>query len=224
MQALGSTLVWGPPLLFCLSPMYVDHQTQADESSCLFGLTWSVVPGRPRGLGEAAGVYGESSGRLGQGKPAVFLVCLCWLCQPPQGVWKQSAPALSLRPHPWSPHLHTQCPARCRQMWAHELLLSWEVPFSTVFMVNFLRFAFRAHVSLFSPLRFQSFSDPSVRGFPMCGNLLSSCLPSPGFSYSSQNHLSPFSLPNSNEIDLPFWKSEVLCQHSKDVLWELFYM
>lgn len=146
------------------------------------------------------------------------------LCQPPQGIWKQSAPALFLRPPPWSPRLHTQRPARCRQMWAHELLLSWEVPFSTVFVVNFLRFAFRAHVTLFSPLRFQSFSDPSVRGFPMCGNLLSSCLPSPGFSYPSQNRLSPFSLPNSNEIDLPFWKSEVLCQHSKDVLWEMFYM
>lgn len=48
------------------------------------------------------------------------------------------------------------------------------------------------HVSLFSPLRFQSFSDLFMRGFPMCGNLLSSCLPSPGFSYPSQNTLVSF--------------------------------
>ena len=106
MQALGSTLVWGPPLLFCLSPMYVDHQTQADESSCLFGLTWSVAPGRERGLGDAAGVYGESSGRLGQGKPAVFLVCLCWAVPAPSGCLKAVSPS----PLPEAPSLKPAAP------------------------------------------------------------------------------------------------------------------
>ena len=33
-----------------------------------------------------------------------------------------------------------------------------------------------------------------------------------------------FALPHSEEIGLPFWKSEVFCQHSEGALYELFHV
>ena len=68
-------------LCFFVSLACLDHQTQGDETSCLFGLTWSVAPGRETGLGDATGVYGERSGRLGQGCHNLKRV------MPPQGSW-----------------------------------------------------------------------------------------------------------------------------------------
>ena len=79
-----------------------------------------------------------------------------------------------------------------------------------------------------SPLRWSSPSVPLVRGLPGCRNLSSLTAPSEGtdpvpipFSLSL---FSSFVLPNHVEIFLPFQKSEVLCQHSVDVLWESFHI
>ena len=79
-----------------------------------------------------------------------------------------------------------------------------------------------------SPLRWSSPSVPLVRGLPGCRNLSSLTAPSEGtdpvpipFSLSL---FSSFVLPSHVEIFLPFQKSEVLCQHSVDVLWKSFHI
>lgn len=129
-----------------------------------------------------------------------------------------------LRPEP--PPLAPTC---CRLMWACELLLSCEVTFSKISGANFLHFAFRAPVSLHSPLRlWRSPQGPVWNSFLICGNFSSFTTPFLGCRSPSQTPLSPilslsFALPHSKETGLPFWKSGVLCQCSVDVLWELFH-
>lgn len=129
-----------------------------------------------------------------------------------------------LRPEP--PPLAPTC---CRLMWACELLLSCEVTFSKISGANFLHFAFRAPVSLHSPLRlWRSPQSPVWNSFLICGNFSSFTTPFLGCRSPSQTPLSPilslsFALPHSKETGLPFWKSGVLCQCSVDVLWELFH-
>ena len=127
-----------------------------------------------------------------------------------------------LRPEP--PPLAPNC---CRLSWECELLLSCEVTFSKISVANFLHFAYRAPVSLHSPLRlWRSLQNPVWGSFLICGNFSSFVTPFPGSP--SQTPLCPFlslsfALPHSKEIGLPFWKSGVLCQCSVDVLWELFH-
>lgn len=119
------------------------------------------------------------------------LPLLCW-ASPLRVSERESAPVLSLRTAFLKPALPHPAPAGCRQMWAQELLLGWEVPFSAISVLSFSILPSRA-VSLFSPLRFQSFSDLSMRG-SLCVETSSphvSLLQ--GFSYPSQNNLSPFS-------------------------------
>lgn len=80
-----------------------------------------------------------------------------------------------------------------------------------------------------SPLRLQSspsvWWSPHQGDFPACGNLASSTAP----SHEHRSYLDPLVFLSVCaiqlfRISLPFWKSEVFCKHSVDVLWELFCM
>ena len=67
-------------------------------------------------------------------------------------------------------------------------------------------------------------------GLPVYGNLSFFTAPSQGRWSSPNSFFSllflhpPFVLPSYVEIFLLFWKSEVFCQHSVDVLWESFHL
>ena len=71
-------------------------------------------------------------------------------------------------------------------------------------------------------------TDPACEKVSYCVEISPSRLP-PQDESQSPNPLSSFSflfsvLLHSKEIGLPFWASEVIHQHSEDILWKLFHM
>ena len=78
---------------------------------------------------------------------------------------------------------------------------------------------------LFCTLRFQGSPQTHQRGFPGIWKLLffKTFFPdgSPSLPLFLSFYLLYFVLPHFEDIGLPFWVSDVLCQHTEVVLWNL---
>lgn len=123
-------------------------------------------------------------------------------------------------PWDWVPR-----PTHCRWAWGCEPLLGWEVLFDKnlccEFSALYLEYLL-LHLSIRSPLRCGNISPAlPLRGFPSVWKhfFLRESLPwvhPLGGASLSQSPLPPFlslsfAIPHSEEIALPFWKSQVLC-------------
>ena len=133
--------------------------------------------------------------------------------QPWYSPWSPTPEAWAWAPIPYS-----------LQAWACEPPLCWEVLLGNDLCGEFLVLS-SEHLSLHFPLRLQnSLRHCPWEGFRVCGNFSSFTTPSPGCRSLSQNLLSlfkslSFALPHFEEIGLPFWMSQILCQHSWGVLY-----
>ena len=104
-------------------------------------------------------------------------------------------------------------------LWAHELLLGWKVPFGNDLCGEFSLFAFEALMTVL-PLVSKLPPDPACEGVSWCAGTSSfttSSLRCRSLPHSLLSSFLSFALPHSEEIDLPFWRSGSLCQHSEGV-------
>ena len=138
---------------------------------------------------------------------------------------RSSAEDWPCRPEPLHP-----APPRCGRMRACELLLSGEVLFGAISVVN-SPFCLRSTFLAALPSEFPKLpTAPVCEGISWCVETFPpSHLPPRGAGPQPlilclPSRLYLFLYLISEQIGLSFWKSGVLCQHSEDVLWELFHM